>query len=218
MNLEYPDSPPQTPKPGHRESGGQPAPQRSDFEIWRAFKDGDEGAFIYIYKTYVNYLFNAGIQYIQDEEIVKDCLQDFFVELRQHKNNLANIHFSIRLYLLKSFRRKLLKEIKKLKYDKKVDLKEAFAVEIAFDEKIIDSQFNEARLQQIEHAISQLPVHQREALYYFYYMDLSYSEIAELLHYNHVSSARRLIYKSLQKMRALIPLILLIAGLTLILL
>lgn len=213
MNLEYPNFGLPERNLKDYDEGASTAP-RSDFEIWKAFKDGDEGAFIYIYKTYVNYLFNAGIQYIRDEDIVKDCLQDFFVDLRQQKSRLTDIHFSIKLYLLKSFRRKLIKEIKKLKFDRKVDLKDVFAVEIAFDEKLLDSQFDETRLEQIEEALSRLPVHQREALYYFYYRDLSYSEIAQLLHFNHVSSARRLIYKSLKKLRTLIPIVLLMTGFT----
>jgi DNA-directed RNA polymerase specialized sigma24 family protein len=54
-----------------------------------------------------------------------------------------------------------------------------------------------------------LDVKEREAIYYFYYEKLTYEQIAIILEFTHVSSARRLIYRALGKLRKYILLLIL---------
>ena len=186
-----------------------------DLMIWRRFKAGDESAFITIYERYVNVLFQLGIQFTPDDDLVKDCLQDFFIALRQKRQNLSDTD-DIRLYLFKAFRRRLCAYLKKkTKFiDKREDIEHAtsFPIELAADEKIINAQFDDLQLQKLNNALQKLPSKEREALYYFYFQNMSYQEIAVIFNYDHVSSARRLMYKSLRKLRKLL---LAVAGLML---
>jgi RNA polymerase sigma-70 factor (ECF subfamily) len=187
----------------------------ADLMIWRRFKAGDESAFITIYERYVNILFQLGIQFTPDDDLVKDCLQDFFIALRQKRQNLSDTD-DIRLYLFKAFRRRLCAYLKKK--TKFIDKREyiahatSFPIELAADEKIINAQFDDLQLQKLNNALQKLPSKEREALYYFYFQNMSYQEIAVLFNYDHVSSARRLMYKSLRKLRKLL---LAVAGLML---
>ena len=55
----------------------------SDKILWEAFKQGDELAFIRIYKNYSKLLYDYGCKYSPDKEMVRDCLQDFFLYLKK---------------------------------------------------------------------------------------------------------------------------------------
>ncbi len=182
---------------------------RSDQELWQTFKNGDNGAFIYIYRNYINPLFNIGIQYTRDEGMVKDCLQDFFIELRDRKDHLGNTD-NIKLYLFKSFRRRIVHYIQKQnRFVFRDPFKEAFEIEFAVDEKIINAQFSEDQLKSLAKAVDKLSIREREIIYLYFNENLGYQEIAEVLNYSHVSSARRTIYKVLKKLRGYMPLLIL---------
>lgn len=178
----------------------------SELGLWRRFKAGDESAFIAIYQRFVNELFQLGTQFTADDDLVKDCLQDFFIEIRQKRQNLSDTD-NIRLYVFKSFRRRVLAyAARKTKYISREDVgfSASFPVELAADEKIINAQFDELQLQKLNAALQKLPSKEREALYYFYFQNMSYQEIANIFNYDHVSSARRLMYKSLNKLKKLL--------------
>ena len=193
--------------PDLREKYFKGKPERnypSDEKLWRLFKEGDEGAFVTIYNQYIDKLYQIGIQFTSDSDAIKDYLQDFFINIRDRKEKLSNTD-NIRLYLFKAFRRKVFHELKKKKrFASIANQKEStFPVEFSIEEKIINAHFDEFQLKKLNQALEKLPVKEREAIFYFYFQNLSYKEIADMLHYDHISSARRLIYKSLDKLRKL---------------
>ena len=187
---------------------------KSDLDLWRTFKEGDDGAFVYIYRVYINLLFTLGLQFTKNEALIKDCLQDFFIELREKRYNLGDTD-NIKLYLFKSFRRRIIAYLKKeSRFVSGNFLKNSFAIEFAADEKLINQQFSEHRLKQLKSAMEKLPAKEREIIYFFFYENLSYREIAEILNYTHVASARRSVYKALKKIRKfMIGLLLLVLSL-----
>ena len=177
---------------------------QSEVELWKLFRSGDEGAFIAIYQTYIDILYNFGIQHCKDEELVKDCLQDFFIYLREKRSGLAEAT-SIKFYLMKSFRRKLLDYLKKYRKRLAVRLKyqqeNLFKFEISEETKIINRQFNSMQVEALNKAINKLTSKEREAIYLYFFSNFSYKEISEIQGYTHISSARRLIYKALDQLR-----------------
>lgn len=173
----------------------------SDLMVWRKFKEGDEGAFVFIYRTYVNDLYQIGIQLTRDKALVKDCIQEFFIEIREHVANLSDTD-NIRLYLIKSFRRKAYRFVKKQRQMVSQDqIDESFFVELATDENIINAQFNKEQLTRLNKALAELKVKDREIIYYYFYENMSYAKIADILEYDHVSSARRSVYKILKRLK-----------------
>ncbi len=173
----------------------------SDFAVWQKFKKGDEAAFIFIYKTYVNDLFQIGIQLSKDRGLVKDCLQDFFIELRDRISGLGDTN-NIRLYLIKSFRRRIISYLKKKsRYVSADQLKESFYIELATDEHMINAQLDAHQLNKLNSALSKLKFKDREVIYYYFYENMSYAEIADIMDYDHVSSARRTVYKILKRLK-----------------
>ena len=180
--------------------------QSTDVELWSAFRNGEEGAFVQLYHQYANALFNYGCQFSPDPEMVKDCLQDFFIYLRKVRSGLSEAP-SVKMYLFKAFRRRVLDYLKR--HRKECQHHQAlfnlqFHVELSSEAKYIDKQFEDEQLSSLNSALGSLDPKEREAVYYFYYEGLSYEEIAEILDFSHVSSARRLIYRTLGQLRKLV--------------
>lgn len=184
--------------------------KKSDYSVWESFKVGDESAFITIYKDYANMLFNYGCQFSSDREMVKDCLQDFFIYLRKNREGFGSTD-SIKFYLLKAFKRRVVDYIKKENRGMMVNERFTFSqfpVEFSSETIYINQQFEAEQLQKLNKALEALDVKEREAIYYFYYEGLTYEQIAEIFNFSHVSSARRLMYRGLSHLRkffALLP-------------
>jgi RNA polymerase sigma factor (sigma-70 family) len=171
--------------------------------LWEAFKSGDELAFIHIYKSYCNILYNYGCQFTYDKELVRDCLQDFFIYLRKNKAGFGETN-SIKTYLLKAFRRRVIEYFKKTSSEDRCNKEFSFvqfSVEMPFEFNYITQQTKAEELIRLNEALKTLDRKEREAIYYFYYEGMSYEQIAALLNFSHVSSARRVMYRGLRHLR-----------------
>jgi len=181
---------------------------KSDREIWKMFKNGHEGAFRHIYMSNYQHLHRFGHRITDDNELIKDNIQDLFIDLRKSKN-LSDVD-SIRYYLLKSLKNKLAKALKRRKkfihFQNDYDLDD-LEIEMSDELKIVNVQIHEDNKNQIQHLLNKLTKKQKMALYYFYYEELSYSEVAEIMGFSHVRSARNLIYKALNSVRVYLKII-----------
>ena len=175
----------------------------SDPLLWNAFKKGDELAFIEIYKRYYEMLFNYGCKYSTDKELVRDCLQDFFLYLRKNKLGLGNTN-CIKLYLFKAFRRRIIEYLRKNSYlfsSKEPSEYAQFAVESSIEAVYINKQIKAEQLEKLNQALNALDQKEKKAIYYFFFKGFSYEQIAEMFQFSHVSSARRVMYRSLRQLR-----------------
>jgi len=139
---------------------------------------------------------------------VKDCLQEFFIEIRNRRSNLSDTD-SIKHYLYKAFKRKVIEFVKRSNIRKERDFlsgSELFSVELSIENKIISQQLTDASVSRLNLALQSLSPKEREAIYYFYYENFTYKEIAALLGFSNISSARRLIYSALRSLKPLINL------------
>jgi RNA polymerase sigma factor (sigma-70 family) len=174
-----------------------------DKVLWESFKSGDEIAFINIYKSYCNMLYNYGCQFTEDKEMVRDCLQDFFIYLRKNKAGFGETN-SIKMYLFKAFKRRVIDYLKKNTVEFCSNEEFAFtkfSVELSPESNYINQQIKAEQIERLNKALKALDSKEREAIYYFYYEGLSYEQIAEILNFSHVSSARRVMYRGLHHLR-----------------
>lgn len=175
---------------------------KKDKEIWDLFRSGHEAAFVFIYRSNIQHLFHYGIRFCEDREIVKDCIQELFIDLRKSKNLKSTD--CIKPYLFRALRFKVLGEIRK---NNKINSitntvpEFKFDIEVSHETKIINGQLEGEKLRKLERAISKLDNRQNEALHYFYFEGFSYSQIAKIMGFNNVKSARNLIYKAINKLR-----------------
>lgn len=176
--------------------------QLSDSEIWTAFRSGNESAFIFIYQKFFDSLYEFGSLFCKNENLVKDAVQELFIEIRKTRSRLGDTN-NIKFYLFKSLKRRVLKEQKSGFY-KLLDLKNdySFSVEFSHEQLIIDRQLSQEMVQKLNKSIQQLPPRKREIIYYFYYENLSYQEIKEIMGFSNVKSARNLLYNALEFLKS----------------
>lgn len=175
----------------------------SDSLLWQQFREGSEEAFLKIYNANVRLLFNYGMKFDSDRDLIQDCLQDFFLYLRE-KRTCLGATTSIKFYLMRSFKRRLFVYLnKEAKQNKRTADITEFHLELTDCniEELIDGEDLGEAVSKMNKALKQLSVKEREAIFYYYYEDLSYQEIADLLEFAHVSSARRIIYIALDNLR-----------------
>lgn len=182
---------------------GDELSRQPDHELWDAFRRGNEVAFIVIYTKYYKALFDHGCKYVKDKELVRDCLQDFFIYLWKNGMRFSPTN-SIKLYLLKSFGRRVLEYVnrqKNLYSDQEPCDYIHLGVEPCVVSKFVHKQVEEAQLAKLNKALTTLGRMEQKAIYYFYFGGLSYEQIAGIFEFSHVSSARRVMYRSIRKLR-----------------
>jgi RNA polymerase sigma factor (sigma-70 family) len=177
--------------------------KKPDVEIWRMFRQGHEGAFKFIYNSYLTILFRYGCHFTNDSELIKDCIHDLFVELRQGKN--ISDTDSIKFYLLKALRWKMHQTIANKQKSTLLFKKAAFFqidIETSHETKMINAQYDKETLLKLNKALKRLSERQKEALYHFYQQDLNYAQVADIMKLSNIKSARNLIYKALDSLKA----------------
>ncbi len=175
----------------------------SDLDIWKQFKEGNESAFIHIYETYFDQLYNYGLQFSKDTSLIEDCIQDLFIEIRKTRKRLSDVT-SIKLYLYKSVKRKILQYLKyrrsKLS-SRTIDEGYNFHFTFSHEHNLISQQLNEEQIGRLNRAMTLLPQRQKEVIYYFFYEQLSYAEIREIMGFSNIKSVRNKAYLALQALR-----------------
>jgi len=83
-----------------------------DSLLWKEFIHGNEDAFRLIYQGHVQTLFKYGYNFTHDEALIKDCIQDIFVDLMKYRSTIGSSD-NIRLYLFKSLKRKIIRSLHK---------------------------------------------------------------------------------------------------------
>ncbi|MGV8090368.1 MAG: RNA polymerase sigma factor [Mangrovibacterium sp.] len=173
-----------------------------DSEIWRRFKKGDEQAFSYIFDTCHLQLFEYGLRFTSNQEIVRDSIQDLFFELACKKDKLSDTDH-ILFYLLKSLRLKIfnnLRRNKMINYEMEDFQKEEFHLKYSTD---VDPDEKELKLDKLAEAINQLPPRQKETIYLKFYKNLSNTEVAEIMEVN-PQSVSNSIQKAIHKLKIIL--------------
>lgn len=175
---------------------------RSDYEIWRAFKAGDEKAFSYIYQTHAQALFNFGYQLTDKLDLIKDAVQNMFINFHKRKSELSDV-VSIKSFLYKCLYRELLKRLEKQKrFSLLNEWNNSFEIEVSFETKMIQEEINQEKRERLQKVLNQLTFKQKKALLLFYDEELSYREVAEVMGLNDAKQARKLIYRALSSAKS----------------
>jgi RNA polymerase sigma factor (sigma-70 family) len=174
----------------------------SDYELWESLKKGDLKAFSILFKVYYPLLHNYGLKISRhNTQLTEDCLQDFFIYVYEHRRNLSSLHI-IKPYLYTSFRRHLLKEIKKSLKIVDSNSEDDFFVDINFSKEdlMIQQEIKDFKNINLPLLLNKLPNRQKEILYLKYYSDLSNEDIAKIMGINY-QSVSNLIHKGIKTIR-----------------
>lgn len=177
--------------------------QRSDPEVWRSFLDDDMGAFIFIYNKYFRVLYNYGHKLCGDDDLIKDCIHDVFVRIKETRSRLGEVR-NIKYYLLKCFKTRFLYYRRKryfCTWENRDYSEQSFGFSLSAEQKIIDAQLDSEKIERLNRAIRQLTAHQREAIYYYYYESFTLDEIREIMQAGSRRTVQNLIYRAVASLR-----------------
>jgi len=172
--------------------------------LWLKFLNGDDQVLSLIYLQYSNSLFDYGCRFTKDSDLVKDCIQEVFCNLLRTRKNLSETD-NVKFYLLKSLKRKILREIQK-SGKKLVSINDQdYSFELLLRNNIDEhlNELNEEKQQALSEALESLTDRQKEAIYLRFNRGLEYDEISVLLNLNY-QSARALIHRAIEKLREVI--------------
>jgi len=149
-------------------------------EIWEGLKADDVQALKALYQLYQQDLFQYGKRMTKDEQLIEDALQDTFLSLWKYRRT-ASMPTALKPYMLKVFRNELLRLFRERSAMLYTDESPEFSFEIAFDQKIVEGEEAGKLSADINKALQQLTSRQRELIYYRFYENLSFEEIAGLM-------------------------------------
>lgn len=176
----------------------------TDADLWQKFKSGEDAAFGLIFRTHYQAIFNYGLKFNSNSELVEDCIQELFLELWKNKASISQTD-SIKPYLLKSIRRKIIKQsntnskLRKL-FNNVLPKEYEFEVIFSPEYQLIHSQMSEEKVKKLQTMLDSLPTRQKEVLYLIFYQDMSYEEIGQIMSMNY-QSARNLVHRAIKLLR-----------------
>lgn len=168
-------------------------------QIWLSFKQGNEDAFNELIELYYPAMVNYGLRFQKDRELVKDCIQDLFLDLWKNRNSVGDVR-TPKSYLLISLRRKLLREVGRIRWFKEapeISDDYDFEVQFAIETYLINTEVQHEDLKKLKKSLAQLTKRQREAVYLRFYQELSYEDIADTMGINR-HSAVNLVYEAIR--------------------
>ena len=173
----------------------------NDRDIWNRFKAGDNDALNVIYADYSKKLYLFGLKLTPNHTVVEDSIQDIFTDLLRNRRKLGDTD-NILFYLLKSFKRRLIRQLQKEKRYNLKNTNEDFVFDIIYsrEHEIIQKENTNLKLQSLHQAINQLTPRQKEAVYLRFTEELEYKDIAEIMEMS-IEACRNLICKSIKSLK-----------------
>jgi len=170
--------------------------------IWKSFQAGDKEAFAFLYNLHLDALYHYGTKISQDEEVVKDAIQEIFLDLYLKKEKNKTNPENLKYYLMLALKRILIRKIKKDRERSGGNFNQEFLFEPEYSiETIIIGQEQEEEVnQRILGVLGQLPAKQKEAIYLRFNQSLEYDEVAKILDIS-IESARKQVYRAIKTIR-----------------
>ncbi len=175
--------------------------QTEEAERWNAFRSGDRAAFGQIYDQHIQELLSYGYRITNDRQLIRDSIQDLFLYLWAHRENLSPTD-SIKFYLYRSLRNRIIRNAGKssqLATDLQLSPQDILA-ELSVENTWIAQEKQTEQAAKLRAAIARLPKRQQEVIQLRYYHDFNADEIAKLLEINN-QSVRNLLHQAIGRLR-----------------
>lgn len=165
---------------------------------WQEFLQGDENAYSWLYKTYIQLLYSYGLHFTMDGELIKDCIQEVFTKIYKNRKTLL-LPDNVRLYLLIALKKCLLNALnKQYRY---TDLESIpFILSETVEDEFLSTEASKLQKEEVENILSILTPRQREIMYYRFVEEMDFDQICKIMDLNY-NSAHNLIQRALKKVR-----------------
>jgi RNA polymerase sigma factor (sigma-70 family) len=178
-------------------------PDNNDYNaIWDLFiAEGNQEALGMIYFSHYDLLYNFGLKYTSDKQIIEDAIQDIFSYFLRIGSKMPPVK-NLRAFLLQSFRNRLLFDLKRRN---RLNTRDQFKEKsIPGHEPEVHKVFEQEWCNNLGKTIAKcmelLSKKQKEAIFLRFQSELSYDEIAVILGIT-VDSCYKLVYRSLKELR-----------------
>ena len=167
-------------------------------EVWQKFLYGDDKAFDKLYDTYVQILFRFGLRYTYDRELIKDCIQDVFINMYEKRTQLHDVE-NIEIYLRIALKNRLINSANRDKIHSKY-LETLEPEDFILDESTDSYDEEESKKKFVEYILTLLTPQQQKAVIHRYIEEKSIKETAELLNVNY-QSVQNILQRALKKIK-----------------
>lgn len=172
----------------------------NDTVLWNYFRNDDKQAYTFLINKYSQLLFNYGYRFCQDKDVLKDCIQEIFVQLWDRRAFISQTD-SVKNYLLKALRLRIFRDYPSWQKNEKLNDEYNFLVEFNVESKILQLTDEIELAKKIKDTLNLLPSRQKEVMYLRFYENLSFDEIAEIMHLNR-QSVHNLLQKAYTRFRS----------------
>jgi RNA polymerase sigma factor (sigma-70 family) len=168
--------------------------------VWLKFTTGDHNSFEEIYTEFVDPLFAYGSKITTDRELLKDCIQDLFIDLYKYRPKLKNPEL-LEFYLYKSLKRSIIKRLQKDKHLQGFNQDfNSFQLIFSSENEGFKDDLYDDYLEPLQQALKTLDDKKRELLFLKFNSSLSYNEIGDLLKIK-PETAKKQVYRIVQYLR-----------------
>jgi len=176
--------------------------------LWDSIKKGDKESYIELYDRFYQRLYIYGFKIARNKELVKDCIQEMFLEIWKKRETLKSVN-TIQPYLLTYLRRKIYKELKKeetLSSETYIPEEE----DASYEELLLINESLEEKRVKLQLELDNLTPTQKNILKMLYYEGMNHDEIAEYTSsskrtiYNHIHQAFEILKKNINMLMLLI--------------
>jgi RNA polymerase sigma-70 factor (ECF subfamily) len=169
-------------------------------DCWARLKEGDPAALGELYDYYVDKLFLSASAITNDRELIKDSLQEVFIEIWHYRETIGQIQYP-QAYLTKVLRSILSKKLKKKDLTVWYPLGETLAgLESNREDTIISSDADRELKARLHNAMDKLSVRQKLILKFHFYEGLTYEQIARRLNMKY-QSVNNLAFRTIRHLR-----------------
>ena len=190
---------------------GKPTPIPVDelhlADLWNRFRQHDEQAFDELANRRYRLLFNYATKFTKDTELIKDCIQDLFLELWYRRTRLTDTSY-VTVYLICALRNNLLRKLRlNNRLDDSADITvscEAFTDNLTVETLLISDESMSQKEREIRNAINRLPARQQEVIFLKFYEGLSNDEIAKVMEIER-QTVSNFIYRAISQLKNDLP-------------
>ncbi|MFC3198801.1 RNA polymerase sigma factor [Parapedobacter deserti] len=169
-------------------------------QYWKQVINGDDRAFRALYDHCIDKLYHWGSVCCNDPEVVKDSIQELFVDLYTYRRKLRP-ETDVYAYLYVSLRRKLNKQRKKVRALRAMD-EHLLTIDAEEDieRQTVRREEYDQRLALLRKEVVELPSRQREVLFLRYTSGLSYDAVSKIMKIP-IPTCRTLLSRALRQLR-----------------
>ena len=173
--------------------------KEEDIVLWNLLKEGDQSGLEGLYKKFSNELFKYGMIILPERDLIKDCIQEVFLDLWKYRTSLRDTN-KVKIYLFRSLSNRIFRELQLLKRRRTQNPSDIIeSLYPGHGQRFLEINTEELNLK-LETAMDNLPERQKEIIQHLFYSKMSSEEISKKMGIA-VQSVYTLTWKAISKLK-----------------